>query len=170
MFFVLLILILIIIIIIYKYYNVKEYFNELIYDTTPLTGYNNLVNRLKKNILTKYKIRKNEIKYEDCFEKCDTQKCMQMIEQTKQYEKCFKCHKNKNKCYRKSIIGGNCDDCLEGEKQIKCNDIKNFGCLNYNNLYDTNGVKPYYVEAKYENPNSPYNSQCIFCFDLDNYV
>lgn len=150
--------------------NKLEHLNELTYDTTALSSYNKLINQLNNNILSKYIISKDKIKYDDCFEKCNAQKCVQMIEKNKQYNKCFKCHKNPNKCYRKSIIGGNCDDCLEGEKQIKCNDINNFGCYNYNNIYDNNGVKPYYVEAKYNNPNSPYDSQCIFCFDIPDYV
>ena len=134
-----------------------------------LKYYNNLVNRLNDGVLSKYKINDNSVRYEDCFDKCDAQKCFELKERNRHFESCKECHKNPNKCFRKSIIGGNCDDCLKDEKQIRCDNIFNFGCYNYKNLNSKTGVAPYYIQAKYFSPNSPYDEQCIFCWNLDNY-
>ena len=62
-----------------------------------LKFYNNLVNRLNDGILTKYKLNDNNIRYEDCFDKCDAQKCFQLKERNRYFERCNECHKNPNK-------------------------------------------------------------------------
>ena len=134
-----------------------------------LQYYNSIVNKLNNDVLLNYKLRQDIIRYDDCFDKCDTQKCYQLKERKKNFDNCNNCHTDPNKCFKKSIIGGNCNDCVAGEKQIQCNNTFNFGCTNNNNLNDKNGVSPYYVQAKYYSPNSPYNEQCIFCWELDNY-
>ena len=68
-----------------------------------------------------------------------------------------------------SIIGGNCDDCKEDEDKIDCLNTGNFGCINPKDLQSYDGVFPYYIELPDNNPNSPFNKKCIFCWNiLDN--
>jgi hypothetical protein len=111
------------------------------------------------------------IYFDDCFLKCDYQKCIQFENKKKLLDKCLKCNNTKNKCFKKSIIGGNCDDCnIDNIKDKEnCFQINNFGCPspdNINNLDINSGVKPYYIEVPNNNLNTPYNKKCVFCWDL----
>ena len=110
------------------------------------------------------------INREDCFDKCDARSCIQLDNMTKVLDKCIKCNGQKNKCFKKSIIGGTCDDCDESnEDKINCYELNNFGCANPNNLNDRNGTIPYYIEIPDNNLNSPYDKKCVFCWNiLDN--
>ncbi len=124
-----------------------------------------------------YKIslsEETEIMREDCNEKCNAQECIKLHEKTKLLGECIKCNMQKGKCYEKSIIGGVCNDCdIENiEDKINCLGIDNFGCVNPTNLNDigiNSGIEPYYIEVPDNNPNSPYNKKCVFCWNiLDN--
>ena len=111
-----------------------------------------------------------EIYTEDCNLKCNATSCRVLDERTKNLDKCLKCNATKNKCFRKSIIGGNCDDCDESiEDKSDCYNIYNFGCVPPDNLDAVNGVKPYYIQVPDTNPSSPFNKKCVFCWNiLDN--
>lgn len=105
---------------------------------------------------------------EDCFEMCDSRECIQMQERNKILNSCLKCHEE-NKCFRKSIIGGNCDDCMENEIPINCYDTRNFGCTNPRDLNSFNGVHSYFIMSNDDDVNSLYNKECLFCWNiLDN--
>lgn len=110
---------------------------------------------------------KIEIRREDCFFKCDQEKCIKLDNMTKLLDKCNKCNLQYNKCFQKTVIGGNCNDCDESKiEKINCNDIKNFGCPPPDNIDNNNGVEPYYIQVPDNNVNSPYNEKCSFCWDI----
>jgi hypothetical protein len=102
---------------------------------------------------------------DDCFSKCDQQKCQIMYEKKKNLDKCLKCNSEK-KCFRKSIIGGNCNDCLKDEKQIDCYNINNFGCTNPDDLNSLRGTDPYFIQIPDNNNNSPFDKKCVFCWNI----
>jgi hypothetical protein len=136
-------------------YNIKEYNNLM-------------VNNNKKN-LYKIGIKNNtKIYYDKCFEQCDEKNCKIMYNKKLYLDKCLKCNAQKNKCFRKSIIGGNCDDCEENEEKINCKNIYNFGCPPYNDLNSSNGVDPYYFLMPDNNPNSIFDKKCVFCWNIFN--
>lgn len=108
---------------------------------------------------------------EDCFDNCDKSSCIKMIDQKKKLTECLKCNIQKNKCYNKSIIGGNCDDCNieKNEDKLDCYDVNNFGCPNPTNINYSKGVYPYYVKLNNNNSNFTYTKKCVFCSNiLDN--
>ena len=92
-----------------------------------------------------------------------------MRQMKKTLDKCIKC-KAEGKCFKKSIIGGVCNDCDENETdKIDCYDVKNFGCPNPKDINYDIGVPAYYTEINDDNVNSPYNKKCVFCWNiLDN--
>ncbi len=130
--------------------------------------------RLKKNLFnnvaTLLTVPPNEIKTEDCSSKCDQKDCEIMEIMKKNLIKCIDCHKNPKKCFRKSIIGGNCDDCLPGEQQIDCKNTKEFGCVPPHNVYSYDGSLPYFIEVDDKNLNSPYDKKCVFCWQIHEYI
>jgi len=143
----------------------KEYFDITEYDNIMLNNYYNNFNNL-------YKIGLNKnipIYRDECFDKCNAEECIKLEEKRKWLKKCNECNKIEGKCFHKSIIGGNCDDCLPNEEKIDCYNIDNFGCTtpsNINNLQVYNGIEPYFLEVPDNNPNSPYNKKCVFCWDI----
>ena len=125
-------------------------------------------NNDKKNI---YKIGLNKdisIYKTDCYDKCSKTDCIKLDNMTKVLEKCMKCNSQKKKCFNHSIIGGTCDDCnIENENEkLNCLHIQNYGCTNPNNIFDNNGVEPYYIQIPDNNLNSPYDKKCVFCWNL----
>jgi hypothetical protein len=130
-----------------------------------------MINNDKKKL---YKIGLNDninILEEDCFSKCDKSNCIKFYEKKKILNECLKCNIQKNKCYNRSIIGGNCDDCQIDniEDKIDCYDVHNFGCPNPKNINYNIGVEPYYFELNDNNINSTFNKKCVFCWKiLDN--
>lgn len=113
--------------------------------------------------------KKIRIYEEDCEDKCDHTNCIKLDSMKKVLNKCLKCNKQKNKCFKRSIIGGNCDDCNEEDDKIDCYRVANFGCANPYNLQSNNGTQPYYIEIPDNNPNSSYTKKCVFCWNiLDN--
>ena len=154
--------------------------NELLDDSGKNTTLNIDIKKYKQIMLNNdkkklYKIGLNNninILEEDCFEKCDQSNCIKLNNQKKLLKECLKCNIQKNKCYNKSIIGGNCDDCdIENiEDKIDCYDVNNFGCPNPKNLNYNNGVDPYYIQINDNNINSPYNKKCVFCWNIFNNI
>jgi hypothetical protein len=125
--------------------------------------------------LFKISLDKNmKIYYDECFDKCNKEECIKFEQKKKLLDKCIKCNMKNKKCFNKSIIGGNCDDCdIENiSDKENCLAIENYGCPNPNNLNNlkiNTGVLPYYLEVPDNNPNSPFNKKCVFCWNiLDN--
>ena len=138
--------------------------------SNPVQYKNVLLKNIENGILTKMKIKPSDVQREDCPEKCGEKDCKIMFEQKRNLDSCNLCHKNKNKCYKKSITGGNCEDCLEGDIQMKCNNIYNFGAQNPNDLFSKNGVDPYFVIKTTFSPNNDMNQECIFSYDLNDLI
>ena len=130
-----------------------------------------MLNNDKKNL---YKIKldkKIELLREDCYERCDKEQCILLDNKTKTLEKCVKCNLQDKKCFNKSIIGGNCDDCNVDniDDKLDCFAIENYGCPspdNVNNLNINRGIEPYFIEVPDNNVNSPFNKKCVFCWNL----
>jgi hypothetical protein len=144
--------------------NNKEYFDTEEYKKLML---NNDKKKLYRIMLDK----KIEILRDECYERCDKKKCILLDDKTKWLEKCLKCNIQDKKCFNKSIIGGNCDDCDVDniDEKLDCLAIENYGCPNPNNLSDlsvNDGIKPYYIEVPDNNVNSPFNKKCVFCWNI----
>lgn len=149
--------------------------NTKINENFDLKEYNEIMlNNNKKKL---YKIGLNndiKIYHDDCYDKCNKEECIKFENRKQLLEKCLKCNLQKNKCFNKSIIGGNCDDCQVEDIKDKedCLAINNYGCPNPNNinyLEINSGVEPYYLEVPDNNPNTPFNKKCVFCWNiLDN--
>ena len=161
-------IIIFILLLIYIYFSIvtKEYFNNSIKE------YKDIMFNNDKRKLYKVGLSDNiNILEEDCFDKCDQSNCVKMLNQKKILNDCLKCNIQKKKCFNKSIIGGNCDDCdIENiEDKLDCYDVKNFGCPNPENINYSSGIDPYYIQINDNNINSPYNKKCVFCWNiLDN--
>lgn len=138
------------------------------YEYFDLTQYQTKMLNNNKEKLFKIGFDKNiEIRRNDCFYKCNKTDCIKLDEMGKILDKCRKCNITHNKCFRKSIIGGNCDDCDEAnETKINCNDIINYGCPNPTNIDSNDGIDPYYIQLPDNNINSPYNEKCVFCWNI----
>lgn len=167
-------LILILLFNIYIFMNIylyKETFlNEEEEISNPVQYKNLLLKNIENGILTKMKIKPSNVQREDCPEKCGEKECKIMFEQKRNLDDCNKCHKNPKKCYKKSITGGNCEDCLDGELQMKCNDVSNFGAPNPNDLFSKNGVDPYFVIKTSFSQNNDMSQECRFSYDLNDLI
>jgi hypothetical protein len=129
-----------------------------------------LLNNNKKNIFKK-KLNKNlERRRKDCLSTCSAADCLKMDQMTKLLKKCVKCNKQKNKTFKKSVIGGTCDDYDGNSEKLDCNDVMNFGCINPNDMDSKNGVLPYYIQINDNNLNSPFNKKCAFCWQLNDLI
>lgn len=150
-----------------------RYQNKYLYiEKFDIDNYKEIMKNNNKEKLYKIMLNKNiSINMEDCFQKCNRTDCIQMDNMKRVLDKCLKCNSMKNKCFNKSIIGGNCDDCdnVKYEDKIDCLNIQNFGCTDPYNLDNNNGTFPYYIEIPDNNLNSPFNKKCVFCWNiLDN--
>lgn len=112
------------------------------------------------------------IETEDCESKCNQRACIQMAEQKRVLNECLKCNAQKNKCYAKSIIGGVCNDCDDSEitGKMDCLNILNFGCINPYNIDSNNGVEPYFIQMPSDTVTSPFDTDCVFCWQLKDFV
>lgn len=130
-----------------------------------------LIKNLGFSKVTIMKIPENLIEKDEdaCDLKCGAEECKIMKEMKKNLTKCVECHQ-KGKCFHKSIVGGNCDDCLEGEKPINCSDTREFGCAPPHNIQSYDGSLPYFISVPSENLNSPYDKKCIFCWQFSDYI
>jgi len=122
-----------------------------------------------------YKIEFNDnikIYEEDCFDKCDLANCIKLNDRTTLLDRCLKCNSQENKCFTKSVVGGNCDDCknVKDEDKLDCLDINNYGCPNPKNIDLNKGIKPYYIQINDTNPNSPFDKKCVFCWNIPNEI
>jgi len=165
-------LLFLIILLLFVMYFTKTNENFYSFDTK---NYKNIMLNNDKKHLYKIGLEQNiNIYRENCFEKCDSKSCIQLDEKKKLLDKCLKCNSQKNKCFNKSIIGGICDDCSieKIEDKMNCYEIGNFGCVNpdnLNNIQNNVGIDPYYIEVPDNNPNTPFNEKCVFCWNiLDN--
>ena len=129
-----------------------------------LKQYNQLMLNNNKKKLFKKTLKGIEILTEDCFKKCNAQDCIKLDQKNKLIKKCFQCNSQKNRCFHKSIIGGNCDDCdgVDIKDKMDCGAINNFGSPNPKNLDDLRGVSPYYFFLNDNSPVSPFNKKCVF--------
>ena len=162
------IIILVIFILIILYIINKNIINEFFIDNSK---YDKLLLNDNHDKLYKFKLNNFKIYEEDCFDKCNYRECVKLYEKNKILNECLKCNKTKNKCFKKDILGGSCDDCniQEYENKLDCYDIQNYGCTDPDNLDLNKGVSPYYIEVADTNLNSPYNKKCVFCWNiLDN--
>jgi hypothetical protein len=161
---------------IYIFINKKIYKENFINDeenkeiSNPVQYKNLLIKNIENGVLTKMKIKSSDVQREDCPEKCGEKDCQIMFEQKRNLDDCNKCHKNSKKCYKKSITGGNCEDCLDREEQMKCNDVSNFGSLNPNDLFSKNGVDPYFVIKTSFSSNNDMSQECRFSYDLNDLI
>ncbi len=157
----------------YLFFSKEKFFNKndfLIKDVN-LNEWKKLLNKnLSNSTATILSVPPENIQTEDCFSKCDARDCQIMEQMKKNLNSCVECHKNPKKCFRKSVIGGNCDDCLPDEKQIDCKNLKEFGCVPPKNIYSNEGTLPYFIEVPDDNLNSPYDKKCIFCWQIHEYV
>jgi len=134
-----------------------------------LNDYKNLMLNNDKKQLFKKTLNKNLKRYtKDCLSTCDDRECIKLEEMHKLLKKCIKCNKNKKKTFKKSIIGGICDD-YDGkqDEKLDCYDIMNFGCINPNDMDSKKGVFPYYVLLNDNNINSSFDKKCAFCWQLN---
>lgn len=101
-----------------------------------------------------------------CYDRCSKKECEKLYSYIQSAEDCLKCQKNKNNCYHKELVTGYCSPCEKNEKQNSCMLVNKFGCPNPNDLNNMNGIMPYYYEVKSNSVNSPYNTECKFCWNL----
>jgi hypothetical protein len=131
--------------------------------------YKQLMLKNNKKQLFKKALNKIEILKDECFEKCDQSNCIKLDQKKKLLEKCMKCNSTKNKCFHKTIIGGECDDCdgVDEKDKLDCLALTNFGYPNPNHLDDLRGVDPYYFLLNDNSPTSPFNKKCVFCWQME---
>ena len=137
-----------------------------------ITQYKQLMFNNDKKKLFKKTLKDIEILTEDCFSKCDAQNCIKLDQKNKLIKKCFECNSQKNKCFHKSIIGGNCDDCngVDEKDKMDCAALNNFGSPNPENLDDLRGVEPYYFLLNDNSPVSPFNKKCVFSWQTSDEI
>jgi hypothetical protein len=168
-------LFIILIIVLLFFYIINIFIEKDIYKNKEFFDINEykklMLNNDKKNLYKVSLDKKIKIYKDECFDRCDKENCMILNERIKMMDKCIKCNVQNKKCFNKSIIGGNCDDCnIDNiEDKLDCLSIDNFGCPspnNLNNLKIDRGVEPYYIEVPDNNVNSPYNKKCVFCWNI----
>ena len=108
--------------------------------------------------------KKYNIRREDCLKYCDEAECLKMFDMKKKLNECKKCN-DKGLCYKKNILDGVCEACVDGIDYGNCNLISNYGCTNPDNILDFNGVEPYYLIVDDDN-NYSYKNTCKFCWNI----
>ena len=127
-----------------------------------------MLNNNKKNLYNIKLSNNDKIYTENCNDMCDNKDCIKLYTMKKNLNNCLKCQSENNKCFKKSIIGGVCNDCDEEDK-IDCFKIDQFGCTNPKDLQSYKGVSPYFIQVNDDNVNSPFDKKCVFCWNiLDN--
>lgn len=159
-------LILCIIFVFLYFYSIEPFENKMVLN---VQDYRNFIMENDNKTLIKPKLFKNAIETEDCALKCNDQDCIKLNEMKRNFENCQKCTLE-GKCFHKTIIGGNCDDCQPDEKPMDCARTDNFGCTNPNNLNSFQGTAPYYIEIADYNVYSPFDQKCVFCWQLENEI
>lgn len=115
------------------------------------------------------RLKLEELKYDDCERQCDATDCIKMREKKKVLDRCIKC-KAEGKCFKKSIIGGTCNDCQQNEAPMDCLRTDNFGCTNPMDFTSFNGSYPYYFELQDYNVNSIFDQRCVFCWQIEDQI
>lgn len=110
------------------------------------------------------------IQRENCFKKCNYEDCVKLYMKRKNYKKCLDCQMDSKKCYKKLLTFGGCDTCSNYVGKSKCGSMKNYGCPRLNDIYSDNGIEPYFIEVPSKNNNSPFDSKCVFCWNIKSYI
>lgn len=167
-------LIICLIIFLFIYLNKIEKFENINKNNSLILNKNNFNKFMlkNKNNIQKVRIIKNKEDINNCFKKCNFSDCVKLKFLKSNYEKCISCQKNNsNKCFNNLNSGGVCDNCGTNLKKFNCNDLNYYSCPNANDVYNKNGVKPYYFEIIDEkNISTPYKQSCLFCWNLKNYL
>jgi hypothetical protein len=142
-----------------KTINLQDLRKQLVANLTLSKG---TIMKIPKNLI--------ETDTDACDIKCGADDCIKMKEMKKNLTKCVECHKQKGKCFRNSIIGGNCDDCLEGEVPINCSDTRHYGCAPTHNIQSYDGSLPYFISVPSSELNSAFDKKCIFCWQFSDYI
>lgn len=129
---------------------------------------NLLLGRLDRGTLTYLKIHPKDVQMEDCDEKCGSTECMVMRERQRNLDSCRTCHQDFKKCFRPMVSGGNCEDCLEGESQIRCVDTRYFGSTNPKDIYSYEGVDPYFMVRTTFSQDAGMSQECVFGHQPEN--
>ena len=162
--FIIIILFIILFILICVRKRIDEKFTQM-----SLKDYQNLMLNNNEKRIYKLHIKESEVRDEQCFQKCNEQDCIKMESMKKNLKNCMECYQ-KGKCFKKSVIGGNCDDCMGDEKPIDCLDTKNFGCTNYSNFNSFKGSPPYFFELQDYSVTSPFDQKCVFCWQIPDLI
>jgi hypothetical protein len=166
-------LLFIFIIFLYFYFNTYESFKNknLQLNTVNKDEFKKYMIQKKDSDIYNVKLGNNIEDIKDCFKKCNIIDCIKLIKMTNNYDTCVKCQKdNSDKCYNNLISGGVCNNCSNNLKRFNCNDVNSsFSCPNPKNIYNNQGVKPYYLQVKNSKTiSSPYDQSCLFCWNLKN--
>lgn len=166
-------LLLIFIVCLYLYFNKYEYFKnkDLNFNTVSKDEFKKFMIKKKDSDIYNVKILNNVEDIKDCFKKCNFIDCIKLMKMKNNYDTCVKCQKNNpNKCYNNLLSGGVCNTCSTNLKKFNCNDVNtSFSCPDPNNIYNKQGVKPYYLQVKdSKTVTSPYDQSCLFCWNLKN--
>jgi len=112
-----------------------------------------------------------KIQRENCFQKCDAENCIKLYMKRKNYHNCVKCQEKKGKCFNNNMYTmGNCDDCGNNLKKLNCQHKDNIGCTDPHNIYSLDGIEPYFIEVPSQSANSPFNSKCVFCWQMESFL
>ena len=168
-------IILILFILINHYFKSKlifeNFYNELSINLNKNDFNSYLLDNYKSNKIFNVKVIKNKQDLNECFKKCDFENCIKLKLMKENYDKCISCQKNDSKCYNKLLYEGRCDPCGKNLEKTNCSDINNFACPNLKDIYNINGIEPYYLQVNNkENITSPYKQSCLFCWNLKNYL
>ena len=142
----------------FKQYLSRKEFDKLIVKS-------NEYNLYKVSLGNKFKIQR-----ENCFKKCDYRDCVKLYNFRNNYKNCLKCQKNEDKCYKKLLTYGSCDDCNKFLRKNNCKSKSSYGCTDPDNIFTTGGIEPYFIEVPSNNSNSPFDSKCVFCWELKSYI
>ena len=161
----LIIILFIIVILLLNDNNIEKY-------TTKLSkkDLDNKLLNIKNNIYNVSISKDIQIQRKNCFQKCSYQDCVKLYHATQNFNRCVKCQKNKNKCFKDLDTYGACDDCSKDLRKNECKNIDKYGCTNPYNIFSNKGIQPYFIEVPSNNNNSPFDSKCVFCWNLKSYI
>ena len=158
--------------IIKKYYKSNFFYNEKF--TTQILSqkkFDKFILNKPNNISYKVGLKNIKIQRENCFKKCGVENCTKLYMKRLNYTNCKKCQKDKKKCYDNTLYTvGACNMCGNNLKKTNCNHKNQIGCTNPNNIYGLEGVEPYYIEVPSKSSNTPFDTKCVFCWELESYL
>ena len=169
LFYIYLIIILFIIVILLLTNNNIEQYEKYTNKISKKDLENKLLN-IKNNIYNVSLSKNIKIQRKNCFQKCNYQDCVNFYHATQNYNKCIECQKNKNKCFKDLDTYGACDNCTKDLNKNNCKNINKYGCTNPYNIFSNKGIQPYFIEVPSNNNNSPFDSKCVFCWNLKSYI